>query len=69
MILPIHETLRSRVRDALVALYDLSPEQLPDIAVQSPPTRAMGDLGITVAFELARTLRKAPRASDPRSLT
>ena len=62
MILPIHETLRSRVRDALVALYDLSPEQLPDIAVQSPPTRAMGDLGITVAFELARTLRKAPRA-------
>ena len=62
MILPIHETLRSRVRDALVALYDLAPEQLPDIAVQSPPTRAMGDLGITVAFELARTLRKAPKA-------
>ena len=62
MILPIHETIRRRVRDALVALYDLPPAQLPSIAVQSPPNRAMGDLGITVAFELARTLRKAPRA-------
>jgi arginyl-tRNA synthetase len=27
-----------------------------------PPTRALGDLGVAVAFQLARTLRKAPRA-------
>ncbi|MXY24473.1 MAG: arginine--tRNA ligase [Acidobacteria bacterium] len=61
MILPVHQELRSRVRDALVKLYGLAPDQLPDIVVQSPPRRAMGDLGITVAFELARTLRKAPK--------
>ena len=61
MILPFHQELRSRVGDALGELYGLTPEQLPDIVVQSPPRRAMGDLGITVAFELARTLRKAPR--------
>ncbi len=61
MILPIHQELRSRVLNALVELYGLTPEQLPDIVVQSPPRRTMGDLGITVAFELARTLRKAPR--------
>ncbi len=61
MILPIHQELRARVRDALVTLYGIAPEQLPAIVVQLPPRRAMGDLGITVAFELARTLRKAPR--------
>ena len=61
MILPVHQELRSRVRDALVERYGLGPDQLPDIVIQSPPRRAMGDLGITVAFELARTLRKAPR--------
>src|SRR5262249_42945110 len=26
-----------------------------------PPNRALGDLAVTVAFQLARTLRKAPR--------
>ncbi len=61
MILPIHQTLRSRVRDALAKLYGLDAGQLPSIVIQSPPNRALGDLGITVAFELARTLRKAPR--------
>ena len=29
--------------------------------IQYPPNRPLGDLAITVAFELARTLRKAPR--------
>ena len=61
MILPIHQTLRSRVREALVRLYGLDAAQLPPIVLQSPPNRALGDFGITVAFELARTLRKAPR--------
>ena len=62
MILSMHERLRSRLRETLVALYALDAGRLPDIAMQYPPSRAMGDLGITVAFELARTLRKAPRA-------
>ena len=30
--------------------------------LEAPPTRAMGDLACPVAFELARRLRKAPRA-------
>ena len=62
MILGMHAAVRSRVRDALVELYGLDPDRLPDVAIQSPPDRAMGDLGVTVAFELARVLRKAPRA-------
>ena len=62
MILGMHAAVRSRVRDALVELYGLGPDRLPDVAIQYPPDRAMGDLGVTVAFELARVLRKAPRA-------
>ena len=62
MILGMHAAVRSRVRDLLVELYGLGPDRLPDVAIQYPPDRAMGDLGVTVAFELARVLRKAPRA-------
>jgi arginyl-tRNA synthetase len=35
---------------------------VPPFAVEVPPTRALGDLAVPVAFQLARTLRKAPRA-------
>ena len=35
---------------------------VPAFAVEVPPNRALGDLAVTVAFQLARTLRKAPRA-------
>ena len=62
MILGMHAAVRSRVRDVLVNLYGLESDRLPDVAIQYPPDRAMGDLGVTVAFELARVLRKAPRA-------
>ncbi|HIC57785.1 MAG TPA: arginine--tRNA ligase, partial [Acidobacteria bacterium] len=62
MILPIQNTLRTRIQDVLAELYELKPADIPDINIQYPPKRTMGDLGITVAFELARTLRKAPRA-------
>src|SRR5262249_15217681 len=34
----------------------------PEFAVEVPPSRALGDLAVPVAFQLARTLRKAPRA-------
>src|SRR5258708_2207707 len=34
----------------------------PPFAVELPPTRALGDLAVPVAFQLARTLRKPPRA-------
>lgn len=62
MILELQAAVRSRVRAVLTELYGLAPDRLPDVAILYPPDRKMGDLGVTVAFELARTLRKAPRA-------
>ncbi len=61
MMLALHDTLRARLRDVLNELYGLDAEAVPPLAVESPPNRALGDLAVTVAFELARTLRKAPR--------
>ena len=34
---------------------------IPTFAVEVPPSRALGDLAVTVAFQLARPLRKAPK--------
>jgi len=61
MILPFHERARARIHAVLRELYDLPPDACPAIVIQYPPNRSVGDLAITVAFELARTLRKAPR--------
>ncbi len=61
MMLALHDTLRTRLRGVLTELYGLDADALPPLVVESPPNRALGDLAITVAFELARTLRKAPR--------
>lgn len=62
MILPVHRTLRAAIRHALATLYQLSAEEPATIVLEAPPSRAMGDAGSPVAFELARRLRKAPRA-------
>ena len=61
MILDLHERVRARIQAVLQELYGLSSEASPPIVIQYPPNRPLGDLAITVAFELARTLRKAPR--------
>ena len=61
MILPFHDALRTRLQTVLHELYGLDPSTLPPLAIQYPPNRELGDLAITVAFELAKTLRKAPR--------
>ena len=61
MILPIHAALKDRLHTVLTELYGLDTDAVPEIAVQYPPDRSLGDLGIPVAFELARTLRRAPR--------
>ena len=61
MILQLHAALRERIRTRLVELYGLDAAGMPDIAIQYPPNRDLGDLAVTVAFELARILRKAPR--------
>jgi arginyl-tRNA synthetase len=61
MILSVQETLRARVIAAVTALYGLSAPDLPSVPIAYPPNRALGDLSVTLAFELARRLRKAPR--------
>jgi len=61
MILPLHELVRARVRDALGRLHAITDADLT-IPIEYPPNRALGDLGTPVAFDLARRLRKAPRA-------
>jgi arginyl-tRNA synthetase len=62
MILPVHAGVRSRLSETIASTFGLSPGDVPSIVIESPPTRAMGDLAVPVAFELARRLRKAPRA-------
>ena len=62
MILPLQTLLRERITAALAARYGLDPASMPTIAPEYPPNRGLGDLAVTVAFELARTLRKPPRA-------
>jgi arginyl-tRNA synthetase len=62
MILPIHAEVRRSVRQAIASAFGLAEEEQPAIVIDVPPTRALGDLAIPVAFELARRLRKAPKA-------
>lgn len=62
MILQLHDNVKLAVSRTLQKLYGLEPESLPPIVIKYPPNRTLGDVAITVAFELARVLRKAPRA-------
>src|SRR5687768_17714490 len=62
MILPVHQRLRERLLATLQHLYQLPPDALPHLPIEYPPKRELGDLATPVAFELARRLRKAPRA-------
>ena len=62
MILPVHERVREQVLTTLRQLYQISPDALPQLPIEYPPKRELGDLATPVAFELARRLRKAPRA-------
>ena len=61
MILQLHDNVRLAVRRTLQERYALEPDAIPPIVIQYPPNRTLGDLAVTVAFELARVLRKAPR--------
>src|SRR5215203_966113 len=59
MILPIQRQVQTAITDAIRRTYGLA--EVPPFTVEIPPNRAMGDLAVTVAFQLARGLRKAPR--------
>jgi arginyl-tRNA synthetase len=61
MILPIHAAIRARLQETLVSAFGIAPEDLPSISLEVPPKRALGDVAVPVAFELARRLKKAPR--------
>src|SRR5690349_11361742 len=63
MILPIHTLVRSRMAEAVRRLYGVPSDDpvLKSIPVEPAPRRALGDLAVPLAFELARRLRKAPR--------
>ena len=62
MILPFHDAVKARFRTVLTKHYGLDVSSLPEIIIKYPPNRSLGDLAVTVAFELARTtLRKSPK--------
>jgi arginyl-tRNA synthetase len=62
MILPVHDRLRAHLARLLTTRYALDASAQPALALEYPPNRDLGDLGTPVAFELARRLRKPPRA-------
>ncbi len=62
MILPLHDRIRDHAGRVLTTLYSLEAASLPAIVLEYPPNRDLGDVGTPLAFELARRLRKAPRA-------
>src|ERR1043165_5132640 len=57
-------SLQRQFHDAITAAVgrDLQVAEVPPFSVEVPPNRALGDLAITVAFQLARVLRRPPRA-------
>jgi arginyl-tRNA synthetase len=55
----LQQQLQARIQAILLAKYDVTLAQL---VVEQPPQIAMGELALPVAFELAKRLRKAPRA-------
>jgi arginyl-tRNA synthetase len=60
MILAVQRVVHDHIARAIGRRYGLT--DIPPFAVEVPPNRSLGDLAVTVAFQLARTLRKAPRA-------
>src|SRR4029453_16656433 len=62
MMLRFHAAVRAALTDTLQRLYALDAAAMPALVLEAPPSRAMGALACPVAFELARRLRKAPRA-------
>jgi arginyl-tRNA synthetase len=59
MILSVQRLVHEAIADAIRRRFGLT--DVPAFAVEVPPTRALGDLAVPVAFQLARALKKAPR--------
>src|ERR1700677_1081672 len=64
MVRTLQQSLQARIQDILLAKYNISLAQpgAPQLVIEQPPNIALGELALPVAFELAKRLRKAPRA-------
>ena len=60
MILSVQRGVHEAIIGAIRRKFGVA--EVPPFAVEVPPNRALGDLAVAVAFQLARTLRKPPRA-------
>ena len=60
MMLSLQRQFHAAITEAV--RRDLQVDDVPSFSVEVPPNRELGDLAITVAFQLARVLRKPPRA-------
>src|SRR6185436_11179262 len=59
MLLDIHARLKTALRSLIRNQWNIEP---PDIVLNQTPRVELGELATPVAFELARQLKKAPRA-------
>src|ERR1043165_4267060 len=59
MILNVQRRVHEAIVDTIRRHFGIA--DVPWFAVEVPPSRALGDLGVNVAFQLARTLRRPPR--------
>ena len=60
MILTLQRAVHNVIVDAVRRQYGVA--DVPSFVLKIPPDRGLGDFAVPVAFQLARTLRKAPRA-------
>ncbi|HEX4996837.1 MAG TPA: arginine--tRNA ligase, partial [Terriglobia bacterium] len=60
MVLELHTRIREAIRAAIQSRWAIEP---PEIALNLTPRVEMGELATPVSFELAKRLKKAPRAA------
>jgi arginyl-tRNA synthetase len=60
MILSVQRQVHDAITETIRAHFGVA--EVPPFAIELPPTRALGDLGAPIAFQLARALRKPPKA-------
>src|ERR1700757_4292798 len=59
MLLDLHARLKEALRSTIRSQWNLEP---PDVVLNQTPKVEFGELATPVAFELARQLKKPPRA-------
>jgi len=59
MQLHVHARIKEKLRSTIQSLWNIEP---PDIVLNQTPKIAMGELASPVCFELAKRLKKSPKA-------